>query len=85
MKKIKKKRKGSGSRINYAIKRECPLAKLDEDNINYKNLNLLRKYISDTGKIMSSRITNVSMKKQKILSKAIKRARVLALLPFSGN
>lgn len=81
-----KKRKGSGySKINYAVKRDCPLAKLNEDTINYKNLNLLRKYVSDTGKIISSRVTNISMKKQRILAKAIKRARVLALLPFAGN
>jgi len=48
--------------------------------LNYKNIKLLRKYISESGKILPSRITSVSLKKQKELSTSIKRARLLALI-----
>ena len=50
--------------------------------IDYKDLNLLKAYITETGKIVPSRITAVSAKKQRELAKAIKRARFLALLPY---
>ena len=48
--------------------------------VDYKNVKILKKYISESGRILPSRITSVSQKKQKELSRAIKRARVLALL-----
>ena len=60
--------------------RPCPLSGKDAPVIDYKNIKLLKKYISESGKILPSRITSVSLKKQKELSKAIKRARLLALL-----
>lgn len=60
----------------------CPLKDVPDEEINYKNIKLLSKYISERGKILSSRITGVSAKKQRKLSKAIKRARNLALLSF---
>ncbi|MFC1659400.1 30S ribosomal protein S18 [Pseudomonadota bacterium] len=63
-------------------KRICPLHAIDVKEINYKNLKLLNKFISERGKILPSRITGVSAKKQRILSQAIKRARNLALLSF---
>ena len=50
------------------------------NKIDYKNVRLLKKYISENGKILPSRITNVSQKKQRELSLSIKRARNLALL-----
>ena len=53
---------------------------LSAPTINYKNIKVLRKFISDTGRILPSRITSVSQKKQKDLSKAIKRARLLSLI-----
>ena len=62
------------------LKKSCPLSAKGAPEIDYKNLKLLKRYISDTGKILPSRITNVSQKKQKELSRAIKRARLLALL-----
>ncbi|MBR2141434.1 MAG: 30S ribosomal protein S18 [Rickettsiales bacterium] len=63
-------------------RRVCPLKDVPDEEINYKNIKLLTKYISERGKILSSRITGVSAKKQRKLSKAIKRARNLALLSF---
>ena len=60
--------------------RACPLSGKDAPTIDYKNVKLLKKYISESGKILPSRITSVSLKKQKELSRSIKRARLLALL-----
>ena len=60
--------------------RPCPLSGKNAPVIDYKNLKLLKKYISESERILPSRITSVSQKKQKELSNAIKRARVLALL-----
>ena len=58
----------------------CPLSGKNAPIIDYKNIKLLKKYISETGKILPSRITSVSLKKQKELSRSIKKARLLALL-----
>jgi small subunit ribosomal protein S18 len=68
--------------ISVKKKRICPLHAIDRKDINYKNLKLLNKFISERGKILPSRITGVEIKKQRALSKAIKRARNLALLSF---
>ena len=58
----------------------CPLSGKNAPVIDYKNIKVLRKYISESGRILPSRITSVSLKKQKELSKSIKRARLLALI-----
>ena len=58
----------------------CPLSGKDAPVIDYKNIKLLKRYLSESGRILPSRVTSVSLKKQKILSRAIKRARVLALI-----
>lgn len=63
-------------------KRKCPLSDVPESEINYKNLKLISKFISERGKILPSRITSVCAKKQRKLAQAIKRARVLSLLSF---
>ena len=60
--------------------RPCPLSGKDAPLVDYKNIKLLKKYISESGRILPSRITSVSQNKQKKLSRAIKRARLLALL-----
>ena len=60
--------------------RPCPLSGKNAPIIDYKNVKLLKKYMSESGRILPSRITSVSLKKQKELSRAIKRARLLALM-----
>ena len=64
----------------YKFKKKCPLSGKGAPVIDYKNIKLLRKYMSENGKIMASRITSVCQKKQRELSLSIKRARNLALL-----
>ena len=64
----------------YKFKRRCPLSVKGAPIVDYKNINLLKKYMSENGKMLPSRITNVSQKKQRQLSLSIKRARNLALL-----
>ena len=86
-KKSNSKRKTSSySKLNLFQKpgvkffRPCPLSGKNAPVIDYKNIKLLKKYISESGRILPSRITSVSQNKQKKLSRAIKRARSLALL-----
>ncbi len=60
--------------------RKCPLSIKNAPIIDYKNISLLKKYISDNGKIVSSKITSVSFNKQKKLAKEIKKAKTLGLI-----
>ena len=82
----KKKKTSTYSKLSLFQKpgikffRPCPLSGKNAPIIDYKNVRLLKKYISESGRILPSRITSVSQKKQKELSRAIKRARLLALL-----
>ena len=64
----------------YKFKKKCPLSGSGAPTIDYKNIKLLRKYMTENGKIMPSRITSVCQKKQRELSLSIKRARNLALI-----
>ena len=64
----------------YKFKKKCPLSGKGGPVIDYKNIKVLKKYVSENGKILPSRITSVSQKKQRDLSLSIKRARNLALL-----
>ena len=59
--------------------KKCPLSVKDAPVIDYKNIKLLKKYISDTDKILPSRITSVSLGKQKKLTNEIKKAKILGL------
>ena len=82
----KNKRRGRDSKLSLFQKadmkfsRACPLSGKNAPTIDYKNIKLLKKYLSDSGRILPSRVTSVSLKKQRELSKSIKRARLLALL-----
>ena len=64
----------------YRFKKNCPLSGKGAPVIDYKNIKLLKKYVTENGKIMPSRITSVSQKRQRELSLSIKRARNLALI-----
>ncbi len=88
---MKKKFKGKKKQSNFnklslfspnrfQFKRKCPLSGKNAPEIDYKNIKLLKRYISENGKILPSRITNVSLKKQRKLNNAVKRARSLALI-----
>ncbi len=63
-------------------RKTCPFTGENAQKIDYKDVKLLQRYISERGKIVPSRITAVSMKKQRELARAIKRARFLALIPY---
>jgi len=63
-------------------RKTCPFSGANAPKIDYKDIRLLQRYISERGKIVPSRITAVSQKKQRELARAIKRARFLGLLPY---
>ena len=88
---MKKNNKKKGKQSNFAklsifqnqkykFKKKCPLSGKGAPIIDYKNTKLLKRYVSENGKILPSRITSVSQKKQRDLSLSIKRARSLALI-----
>ena len=60
--------------------KKCPLSGKDSPDIDYKNIKLLKKYVSENSKILSSRITGVSQGKQKKLTGEIKKAKILGLI-----
>ena len=67
---------------NQKRRKSCPFAAPNTPEIDYKDLKVLTKYVSERGKIIPSRISAVSAKRQRELSKAVKRARFLALMPY---
>ncbi len=73
---------GQGRRPFFRRRKVCPFSGANAPKIDYKDVKLLQRYISERGKIVPSRITAVSQIKQRELAKAIKRARFLALLPY---
>ena len=85
-KNIRGKKKFNQSKLNLFQKseikfsRSCPLSGKDAPDLNYKNIKLLKRYLSESGRILPSRVTSVSFKKQRLLAKSIKRARLLALI-----
>ncbi|MEO1190784.1 MAG: 30S ribosomal protein S18 [Pseudomonadota bacterium] len=66
----------------FRRRKSCPFSGPNAPKIDYKDVRLLSRYVSERGKIVPSRITAVSTKKQRALARAIKRARFLALLPY---
>ncbi len=69
----------------FRRKKYCRFTAEGIEEIDYKDINLLKGYITETGKIVPSRITGTKSKYQRQLAKAIKRARYLALLPYSDS
>lgn len=63
----------------------CAFCQAKTDTIDYKDINLLKKYIAEGGKILPRRMTGTCAKHQRVLAKAIKRARLVDLLPFKGE
>ena len=84
--KFKKRDSNSLSRLSLFQKndsrysKKCPLSVKNAPVIDYKNISLLKKYISDNGKIISSKITSVTYSKQKKLTREIKKAKILGLI-----
>tara|TARA_B100000029_G_scaffold156667_1_gene151877 strand:- start:1742 stop:2011 length:270 start_codon:yes stop_codon:yes gene_type:complete len=82
----KKKRKSNFVKLSlfqpnrHRVGRKCPLSGKGAPLVDYKNIFLLKRYVTENGKIVPSRVTNVSQKKQRELSLSIKRARNLALI-----
>ena len=74
-----------GKKQPAKVSRKCPFSLPGAPKIDYKDINLLKRYISERGKLTPSRITNVSYKNQRKIAQAVKRARFLALLPYSDN
>jgi small subunit ribosomal protein S18 len=66
----------------FRRRKSCPFSGKEAPRIDYKDVKLLQSFVSERGKIVPSRITSVSAKKQRELSAAIKRARHLGLLPY---
>ena len=66
----------------FRRRKSCPFSGNAAPNIDYKDVRLLQGFVSERGKIVPSRITAVSAKKQRELAQAIKRARFLGLLPY---
>jgi len=73
---------GGGRRPFFRRRKSCPFSGDQAPKIDYKDVKLLQRFVSERGKIVPSRITAVSTKKQRLLAQAIKRARFLGLLPY---
>jgi small subunit ribosomal protein S18 len=66
-------------------KKQNPLKTAGVEKIDYKDVNVLRKFISDRGKIRARRVTGVSVQQQREIARAVKNAREMALLPYSSS
>ena len=74
---------GPAKRPFFRRRKSCPFSGTSAPKIDYKDVKLLQRFISERGKIVPCRITAVSAKKQRELARAIKRARFLALMPYA--
>ncbi|USO01216.1 MAG: 30S ribosomal protein S18 [Alphaproteobacteria bacterium] len=73
---------GGNRKPFFKRRRSCPFSGKDAIAIDYKDVRMLQRYVTERGRIMPRRITGISAAAQRNLSKAIKRARFLALLPY---
>jgi small subunit ribosomal protein S18 len=73
---------GGGRRPFFRRRKSCPFSGANAPKIDFKDVKLLQRFVSERGKIVPSRITAVSAKKQRELAQAVKRARFLGLLPY---
>ena len=83
--KLKQKREDNQNSPFENKKKFCPFSQPNSPEIDYKDIRLLSRYLTEKGKIIPSRITGVSKKKQKELSRAIKKARFLSLLSYTNK
>lgn len=81
-KKIVRKRRKIGIRRDFIRKKVCGFCKGKVKYIDYKDVEKLKRFVTERGKIIPSRITGTCAKHQRQLNRAIKRARIIALLPF---
>jgi len=72
----------SNSKLFFKRRDVNPLSKIDSQKISYKNPELLMPFLSEGGRILPRRITNVSAKNQRKIKRAVKTARIIAILPF---
>lgn len=79
------RRGGGGGRRGFDRNRPRKYTKLNVDVIDYKDLNTIRRFISDRGKVRSRRVSGLSRRHQRQLAISVKRARELALLPYVGE
>jgi len=79
------KRRKSGPSTGPARRKSCYFCREKIDEVDYKNLNQLRRFASEKGKIRSRRITGACRRHQEQIAVAVKRAREMALLPYVGN
>ncbi len=78
-------RRGGGSRSKFDRNRPRKYTRIPVDRIDYKDLTLIRRFISDRGKIRSRRVTGLSRRHQQQLALAVKRAREIGMLPYVGD
>ena len=84
-KKLRKKREERSNSPFENKKKFCPFSQPGSPKIDYKDTKMLSRYLTEKGKIIPSRITGVSRKKQKELARAIKRARFLSLISYTNK
>ena len=79
------RRSNNNNKHYFKRQKSCPFSEKGAPEIDYKDVRMLQKYISERGKIIPSRITAVSTKKQRELATAIKRARFLSLMSYTNK
>lgn len=77
-----KRKEPAGKKMGRFVVKKCRFCAEKVESIDYKDIPLLRRYLTPSGKILGSRITGNCTRHQKLLARAIKRARYLALLPY---